>query len=54
MDDEGYPDAIVKGAVAWDDRDGCSDDEEGIDGAALAVPMMAPQEAVGVNLSLRT
>ena len=51
-DDEGDPDEVMKGAVAWDDAVGLSDDDLDEDhGAALAAPVSA-QEAVGLHLSM--
>ena len=51
-DDEGDPDELEKGAMAWDDAVGLSDDDlEEDHGAALAAPVSA-QEAVGLHLSL--
>ena len=57
QDDEGDPDEIHRGAAAWDDAVGESDDDDpqdGGDGAASAVPKssLSIQEAVGTHLSL--
>ena len=52
QDDEGDPDEIERGALAWNDKEALSDNDDiEEDGAALAAPM-APQEAVGAHLSL--
>ena len=51
-DDEGDPDEIEKGALAWDDAVGASDDEPDVDDGAALAGSVSAQEAVGIHLSL--